>query len=76
MKLMKELRNKRGISQRQLARLVGVSPAAISAIERGETKEPSWWLAVAIARELRVGARTLFSKPAPKPDEAEPKATE
>ena len=70
MKRMKELRNKRGISQRQLARLVGVTPSAISAIERGETKEPRWSLVVAIAKELRVGARTLF-KPEPPADSPE-----
>ena len=50
--------------------MCGVTAAAISNLERGASKEPSWRLAVAIERELRVGARTLFSKPAPKPDEA------
>ena len=64
MKCMRELRNKRGLSQSQLARLVGVTPSAISALEHGKIKEPRWSLVVAIARELRVGARTLFSKEA------------
>ena len=61
MKQIKELRNKRGLSQGQLARLVGVTPSAISALERGKIREPRWSLVMAIARELRVGARTLFA---------------
>ena len=58
---LKELRIKRGLSQRQLAKLVGVTNQAVSALERGETKDPSWRLVTAIARELRVSARTLFA---------------
>jgi len=59
--LIKELRIRRGLSQNQLGRLVGVTGSAISAIERGYTKEPRWRLVTAIAKELRVGARTLFA---------------
>jgi len=60
---MKEERQKRGLTQDQLARLVGVTTAAISAIERGATKEPSLSVGMAIAKELRVDPQKLFLSP-------------
>lgn len=39
---VRKLRSERGISQRQMAREIGVSPAYLSALEHGHRSKPSW----------------------------------
>lgn len=39
---IRKLRSERGISQRQMARDIGVSPAYLSALEHGHRSKPSW----------------------------------
>lgn len=41
---VRELRKEKGISQRKLAAALGVSPAYLSALERGRKGRPSWAL--------------------------------
>lgn len=49
-----------GMSQREIARNVGISSAAMSAIERGE-HIPNVVTAILIARELKTTAEKLWS---------------
>ena len=39
---VRRLRAERGVTQRQMARAIGVSPAYLSALEHGNRSEPSW----------------------------------
>jgi len=39
---IRRLRAERGVSQRQMASAIGVSPAYLSALEHGNRSEPSW----------------------------------
>lgn len=39
---LRRLRAERGVTQRQMARAIGVSPAYLSALEHGNRSEPSW----------------------------------
>lgn len=39
---VRKLRAERGVTQRQMARAIGVSPAYLSALEHGQRSEPSW----------------------------------
>jgi transcriptional regulator with XRE-family HTH domain len=39
---IRKLRAERGVTQRQMARDIGVSPAYLSALEHGRRSEPSW----------------------------------
>ncbi|WP_417414824.1 helix-turn-helix domain-containing protein [Hoeflea sp.] len=39
---MRRLRAERGVTQRQMAMAIGVSPAYLSALEHGNRSEPSW----------------------------------
>lgn len=39
---VRRLRAERGVTQRQMARALGVSPAYLSALEHGNRSEPSW----------------------------------
>lgn len=41
---IRKLREARGITQRQLAKALGVTPAYLSALERGKRGRPSWAL--------------------------------
>lgn len=56
-KRIKSTREERGITQKALAEMVGVSPSAINQFEKGE-KKPSSELLVSIALEL--GASTDY----------------
>jgi len=53
-KRIRELRNKRGISQEKLARLADVSYNTIVKIEAGESKNPTFQTMVGIAKALGV----------------------
>ena len=52
-----------GMSQREIARNVGISSTAMSAIERGE-HTPSAVTAILIARELRTTVERLWGEAA------------
>ena len=39
---LRRLRAARGVTQRQMAKAIGVSPAYLSALEHGNRSEPSW----------------------------------
>lgn len=39
---LRKLRADRSVTQRQMARAIGVSPAYLSALEHGKRSEPSW----------------------------------
>jgi len=39
---LRRLRAERGVTQRQMAKAMGVSPAYLSALEHGRRSEPSW----------------------------------
>jgi len=53
-KRIRELRNKRGISQEKLARLADVSYNTIVKIESGESKNPTFQTMTGIAKALNV----------------------
>jgi transcriptional regulator with XRE-family HTH domain len=53
-KRIRELRNKRGISQEKLARLADVSYNTIVKIEAGESKNPTFQTMAGIAKALNV----------------------
>lgn len=57
---LKRWRNRRGLSQRDLAYLCRCSQATISLVERGELRNLSEDLAMAIARRLDVPWEDLF----------------
>ena len=56
---VKELRKKNGMTQEQLAKLVGVSSRTIISIEKGQYK-PSIMLAYKIALVFNISVETLF----------------
>jgi transcriptional regulator with XRE-family HTH domain len=39
---LRRLRSERGVTQREMAKAIGVSPAYLSALEHGNRSEPSW----------------------------------
>lgn len=56
---VKELREQRGLTQKQLGEQVGVSRQAINAIETNKF-DPSIWLAYDLARFFSVAIENLF----------------
>jgi len=56
---VKELRDKRGFTQKELGEQVGVSRQAINAIETGKF-DPSIWLAYDLAKLFGVSIESLF----------------
>ncbi len=67
---LKSIRESKGLSQRALARLCGISGAAISLLESGQTI-PTWPTVQLLARALEVGCDDLQDEalelPAPSP---------
>ena len=57
---IKENREKKGLSQRELARRINANNAVIARIENGETKKPSFQLLINISNELKVGLYNLL----------------
>lgn len=61
-KLIRELRNKKSISQEKLARLADVSYNTIVKIESGESKNPTFQTMAGIAKALGVSLDILAEK--------------
>lgn len=51
---LRSLRHQRGITQAQMAKSIGVSPAYLSALEHGKRGRPSWYLIQAIIQHLNI----------------------
>ena len=58
---LKELRAARNMSQKELAKKIGVSQAYVCALELGKRKNPSIEVIRAIARELEVDAAIVLA---------------
>jgi len=56
---VRDLREERGITQKELGELVGVSRQAINAIETGKF-DPSIWLAHDLSKFFNVSIESLF----------------
>ena len=61
-KKIRELRNKKGLSQEKLARLADVSYNTIVKIESGESKNPTFQTMTGIAKALDVSLDQLADK--------------
>ena len=61
-KKIRELRNKKGLSQEKLARLAEVSYNTVVKIESGESKNPTFQTMVGIAKALGVSLDELVKK--------------
>lgn len=57
---LKELRATRSMSQKELARRIGVSQAYVCALELGKRRNPSIEVIRSIARELEVDASLVL----------------
>lgn len=83
---IRELRLKKGVTQRELAKALGVSPAYLSALENGKRGRPSWPLVQGIityfgaiwddAEEIETLARLSHPKVTIDTSRLSPKATE
>jgi transcriptional regulator with XRE-family HTH domain len=60
-KRIRELREERGLSQREVARRAGLTPSGVGFIELGQTQQPSAKTVVAIARALSVPVEELLA---------------
>ena len=58
-KHVRKLREERGLTQKELGEIVGVSRQAINAVETGKF-DPSIWLAHDLARYFDVSVEALF----------------
>ncbi len=59
-KLIKELRKKRGFTQRQLAQLAGISNSEVKRIEDGVRKQPSQKVLKKLAKPLGIDYEELL----------------
>ena len=57
---IKEIREKKGIKQRELAELTGLSVGYICHLEKGSRKNPSYNKMVSIANELNENITKVF----------------
>jgi len=57
---LKTAREKRKLTQEQLASLSGVRQTTISDMERGVIKKPSWEAVARISRVLKFSPETIF----------------
>lgn len=60
--MIKEIREKHGISQNQLAKQTGISQSALSDIENGMTKNPRIDTLLKICEVLKVPIEALIRK--------------
>ncbi len=63
-KRIRELREERGLTQREVARRAGLTPSGVGFIEHGQTRKPSVETVMAIARALGVPVEELLEEPA------------
>ena len=56
---VKQLREKRGLTQKELGEIAGVSRQAINAIETGKY-DPSIWLAYSLAKYFELSIEEVF----------------
>jgi transcriptional regulator with XRE-family HTH domain len=61
-KRIRDLREERGLTQRELARRAGLTPSGVGFIEHGQTRNPSAETVVAIARALGVPVEELLGE--------------
>jgi len=59
-KRIRDLREERGLTQREVARRAGLTPSGVGFIEHGQTRNPSAETVVAIARALGVPVEELL----------------
>src|SRR5215475_6525926 len=74
---LKEMRERAGLTQKQLADRAGVSQRGISHWEQG-LREPTWSNVIALAKALGVKCDDFLHEPSPRPDAGPgrpPKAT-
>jgi transcriptional regulator with XRE-family HTH domain len=64
-KRIRDLREERGLTQREVARRAGLTPSGVGFIENGQTQNPSAETVVAIARALGVRVEALLGEPVP-----------
>lgn len=57
---LRDAREQKGLTQEQLAKLVGVDQATISQLEAGRRAAPKWPTVARLARELGVDPYELF----------------
>jgi DNA-binding XRE family transcriptional regulator len=64
---LRELREQKGLTQTQLAELVGVKRDAVARWE-ADVREPGWSNVVALASALGVDCTAFLQEPAPRPE--------
>jgi transcriptional regulator with XRE-family HTH domain len=64
-KRIRDLREERGLTQREVARRAGLTPSGVGFIEHGQTRNPSAETVVAIARALGVPVEEVLGEPVP-----------
>ena len=57
-----DLRNKAGITQVELARKIGITPAYLSDLEKGKKKNPSVSVMIRLAEALNVTVNDLLDQ--------------
>jgi transcriptional regulator with XRE-family HTH domain len=57
---LREIRNKKGITQEQLEGMTGIEQPTISALETGRIKKPSWEIVARLSKALNVNPEELF----------------
>jgi transcriptional regulator with XRE-family HTH domain len=64
-KRIRDLREERGLTQREVARRAGLTPSGVGFIEHGQTRNPSAETVMAVARALGVPVEELMREPVP-----------
>src|SRR5215210_3913648 len=64
-KRIRDLREERGLTQREVARRAGLTPSGVGFIEHGQTRNPSAETVMAVARALGVPVEELLREPVP-----------
>lgn len=57
---LREARQRRNLTQEELAELSGIEQATISALETGRVQSPSWDTVARLSRVLKVRPQELF----------------
>jgi len=75
-KRIRDLREERGLTQREVARRAGLTPSGVGFIEHGQTRNPSAETVMAVARALGVPVEELMREPVPLDEAPETGQTE